>query len=322
VWPIVGHEWAVELLTRSIRAEKLNHAYLFIGPPQVGKTTLAKAFAQAINCDGESVPCGNCRHCRLVHVDRHPDVRVIEPENGRIKIETIRDLQRQVALSPVEGRYRVSIISQVDRATTSASNSLLKTLEEPPSKVILVLTAHQAESLLPTLVSRCQVLPLRLLPTAQIVSALRARGLDGEQARLLGHLARGRVGWAIAASTDQRVLAHRNQVIERMTQAVEGSYIARFAWAEKLSKRPDQVPETLSVLGSWWRDVLLLTSGGTIQITNVDQESRLREWAGRYTITATKRTLRTICDTTWRLEHNANLRLALEVLMLDMPGGV
>jgi DNA polymerase-3 subunit delta' len=322
VWSIIGHEWAVELLARGIETHKLSHAYLLVGPAQVGKRALAKAFTQAILCAADESPCGACRSCRLVATDRHPDVYVVNPEKGSIKIEVVRNMQRSVALSPIEGRYRVCIISQFDRATPSAANALLKTLEEPPSTVILILTANGVESLLPTIVSRCQVLALRLLPVSQIVAALQARDVDKDRARLLGHLAQGRIGWALAAAQDERVLEQRSQVLEDIATVAHGSYTERFAWVEGLYRKPDKVSAVLETLTSWWRDVLLLTSCSGTPITNVDQETVLQEWAVRYDVGTAKRVLRSIRDTVWRLERNANLRLALEVLVLDLPGGV
>jgi DNA polymerase-3 subunit delta' len=321
MWPVIGHEWAVELLAHSARTHRLSHAYLFAGPPRVGKTTLAQAFTQAILCTGQDVPCGACRSCRLVQMGRHPDVHVVLPEDGHIKIEMMRELQRAVALSPVESRYRVCMISQMDLATPSAANSLLKTLEEPPSTVILVLTADRPELLLPTIVSRCQGLNLRPVPTGQIMSTLQERGVEGKRARLLGHLARGRVGWALEAAQNERVLVRRNEVLDQVLQLDSGLCTVRFAWAEQLSKRSEQVPAVLEILTGWWRDVLILASGSSAHITNVDREARIGEYAARYGVSTAKEVLRSIQDTAWRLEHNANLRLALEVLTLDMPGG-
>jgi DNA polymerase-3 subunit delta' len=320
MWPIVGHQWAVDLLAHSIEQGRLAHAYLFVGPPRIGKSTLAQVFAQTIQCTGQEKPCGVCRSCQLALADRHPDVLTIAPDNGRIKIESIRELQHVVSLSPVEGPYRVCVISQVDLATLSAANSLLKTLEEPPARVILVLTADRGDLLLPTLVSRCQVLTMRPLSTEHIVAALSARGVESDRARLVGHLARGRMGWALDAVQDDRLLQQREQVLSSVVTLGEATYRDRFSWAEQLSKSPDQILEVLETLASWWRDILIVASGSRAPLANVDRHAQLGEWAGRYGIGTAKEMLRCIRDMAWRLERNANVRLALEVLALDLPG--
>ena len=271
---------------------------------------------------GDEPPCGECRNCRLVQADKHPDVSLIAPDNDRIKIAAIREMQRSVALSPVEGPHRICVIRQIDRATTSAANALLKTLEEPPPKVLLVLTADRLDAVLPTVISRCQVLSLRAPSREQIMAALLARGVERDRARLVSRLARGRMGWAVAACQDPRVLTQRVQILDEALRITNGSYVERFAWADKLCRRPEQVSEVLDVLSSWWRDVLLLAAGSSTPISNVDREDRLPDWAERFSVQDAQGALRSIADTAWRLEHNANLRLALEVLTLDMPGAV
>jgi DNA polymerase-3 subunit delta' len=320
VWSVVGHEWAVDLLRQSLTAGKQSHAYLFVGPRQVGKRTLAKSFAQALLCQGADAPCGACRSCQLVERDRHPDVQLIEPGEDSIKIDEIRDVLRSVTLSPVEASHRVLIISRFDQATPSAANALLKTLEEPPSTVVLLLTANRTDQLLPTIVSRCQVIPLRLLPVSEVVAVLRERGLDQERAELLGSLSQGRIGWALSAARDERVLLDREKALEGIISMAHGSYVERFAWAESLSRKPERVDDMLRTLASWWRDVLLVAAGSGAPIANVDRKATLVEWADRYDIEMIKDALRSIHDTVWRIERNANLRLALEVLMLDLPG--
>ncbi len=319
MWPVIGHEWAVELLSRSMQTGRVGHAYLFAGAPRIGKTTLALAFAQALNCTADEPPCGSCRSCQLTAQGIHPDVSTVRPVDERIKIEAIRDLQRTLALAPVEGRYRVCIITHFDLATPSAANCLLKTLEEPPPRVILLLTADRPEALLPTIVSRCQVLNLRPLSTEHIADALRDRGVEEERTQLLSHLSQGRIGWAIAAAQDESVLIQREQMIAELATLTEGGYVERFAWAERLAKNPELIADTLETFGSWWRDVLILASGSEARIVNLDHRARLEKWAARYGVKTAYRVLRAIHETGEAIARNANLRLALEVLTLSLP---
>jgi DNA polymerase-3 subunit delta' len=250
---------------------------------------------------------------------RHPDVHLLGPEGDRIKIDAVRSLQHAVALSPIEGRYRICLISQFGKATTSAANALLKTLEEPPATVILLLTADRIESLPPTIVSRCQIVSLRALPTARVIAALRAKGLDEERAGLLGHLSQGRIGWAIAAAEDGHLLEDRAQALDAIAALSRGTYTERFAWAEQLSRQPEHVSGVLETMLSWWRDVLLIASGSNAPLANIDRRAELEMWARQYGVTAASQALKTIRETAWQLERNANLRLALEVLALELP---
>jgi len=162
-WQIIGHDWAVTFLQQSLATGRVAHAYLFTGPPQIGKRTLARGLAQALNCTGTQPPCGQCQSCQKVSKGTHPDVRIIEGEGagGSIKIDQVRAVKREAMLSSYEGRFRVYILRHVDMASLEAANSLLKILEEPPEHVVLVLTAVQPESLPATVVSRCQRLDLR-----------------------------------------------------------------------------------------------------------------------------------------------------------------
>ena len=194
---IVGHEWAVDLLRGAIIHDRVGHAYLFTGPRQVGKTTLARSFAMALNCEASSLaerPCGHCRPCKLIGDGRHPDVRLLLPEvSGRgksaLKIDQIRGLQQELSLTPTEARYKIAIIKQFDAANQSAANAFLKTLEEPPNHVILLLTASEADALLPTITSRCRTIALRPLPTNSIEQVLgESYRAKPDQAHLLSHL--------------------------------------------------------------------------------------------------------------------------------------
>jgi DNA polymerase-3 subunit delta' len=173
---------------------------------------------------------------------------------------------------------------------------------------------------LPTIVSRCQVITLRTLPVGQVVSTLCERGVDPEKAQLLGSLSQGRLGWALAAVEDQDVLVEREKTLEGIVALGHSTYVERFAWAESQSRKPEHIAGFLQTLSSWWRDVLLIAAKSSTPITNIDRKATLAEWAARYDVRTARDALKSIHDTAWRIERNANLRLALEVLMLDLPG--
>jgi DNA polymerase III delta prime subunit len=153
-WSILGHAWAIDLLRRHIRAGGVRHAYLFTGPDQVGKRTLAVAFAQALTCPEVPEPgeaCGRCRTCETMRAGTHPDLSIVRlvPGDSEIKIDQVRELQRQLALTPRQAARRVALLVDFDAANESAQNALLKTLEEPAEKVVLLLTAGSSAGLLP-----------------------------------------------------------------------------------------------------------------------------------------------------------------------------
>jgi DNA polymerase-3 subunit delta' len=291
----------------------------------VGKTTLARRLAAALLCEHQQVtsrPCGACRACRLLASGNHPDLYIVESEHvgASLRIDQVRRLEHTLSLTPFEGRHQVAILRRFEEATTSAANALLKTLEEPPAYVVLVVLARETDLLLPTIVSRCQHVPLRPLPTTTVEQALTERwDATAEQAELLAHLSSGRLGWAVRTLEDETALKRRAGRLDELNELIDGSIVERFQYAEKLAQDPVATRETLDLWIGWWRDVLLVTSEANASPTNVDRQDEVRNRARRFGVEESASVVRALRSALEKLRQNANARLTLDVLMLDLP---
>jgi DNA polymerase-3 subunit delta' len=318
---VVGHEWAIELFKRQHDAGRVPQSLLLTGPLNAGKATLARYFAQYLNCTGDNPPCGQCRSCRKMISGNHPDIRVVDTaETETLKIDQVRELQHELSLSPVEGRYRVAVLGNFERATTGAANALLKTLEEPASQVVLILTAPDPGSLLPTIVSRCQTITLRPLPTEAVQIALRERWqASPEQAGLLAQLAGGRLGWAVRALTDESFLERRTRHFADLTDLLRMHRAERLEYAQALSRDSLALREALILWLLVWRDVLLLNSGSATKIINLDWYEKLQAMAQYSSVAQAGEMVARLQTTLLNLDKNVNPRLNLEVLLLKLP---
>lgn len=323
-WDLVGHQWAVHLLQGHLVKKAMRHAYLFTGPDGVGRRTLALRFVQAMNCPSPLVPgqpCRACRTCRQIEEMQFPDLVVTTTdESGSLKVDQVRELQHGLALSPYQAEYKVALLLDFQDATPSASNALLKTLEEPPPQVVMILTADSVEALLPTIVSRCEVLRLRPLPVEQVQAWLVEKaGLEVDQAALLAHLSGGRPGdaWRLFEHPE-RVAQHR-QYLDDLHTLLGSSLVERFAYAEALAKDKATMRQVLQVWLSYWRDVLLSVTGASAPYANLDRASEIEKLGGRFSLSVVRQVITQLDRIRVMLDANVNPKLAAEVLLLDLP---
>ena len=328
-WNIVGHEHAINTLRRMLAAQRVRHAYLFTGPEHIGKALLAQRFAQTLLCTGgpdpniaPQNPCNVCLSCRKVMHGNHPDVHYISRPQGRqfILIDQVRTLQSDSARRTLEGRRNIFIIDGMHEMNLDAANCLLKTLEEPEPDVVLLLTAPDPGQLLPTILSRVQQVPIHLLITSQIQTALEERWqVESDEASLIAALAAGRMGWAARAVEDEHMLEERKAQLETLTALPSLSKVKRFDVAQRLSADSDKLRDILELWLLWWRDMVLAANNSLDLIVNVDMRGQLQKQATKIGSSGAQHMIRAILRTIEAIEQNVNARVALEVLMLDVP---
>jgi DNA polymerase-3 subunit delta' len=358
-WPsVIGQSHAVALLQRAIDSGRIAHAYLFVGPEHVGRATTARAFAQALNCEttaplaplpragegarraGEgSPPCGQCRPCRLIAEDKHPDVEYVtvggvcdesdhrdhSTDNSRdIRICQVRRLERVISRTTVEARTRVIIVDPADAMTVEAANAFLKTLEEPAPNTVLVLLTTREEALRETVRSRCRRIVFFGVPREEIERALVDRwDAAPDQAAGLARLAQGRLGWAVAALQDDRLLIDRERTLDDIESVTTGSIGDRFSYASGLGSRFSRDPQTvrtsLDVWCNWWRDVLVTAAGHEDLVLDPARLDTLRAQAAQYGVAGAKGALTAIMEGRRHLEEHASPTLAMESMLLELP---
>lgn len=324
-WNIIGHDWAVQLLKQHVINQTQRHAYLFSGPESVGRRTLALRFAQALNCPksgrtGE--PCLECPTCDQLERLVHPDLSVVQAEKvgGQLKVDQIRDLQHSLVLAPIGANLRIALLLRFEEANPNAANALLKTLEEPPSRVVIMLTAESAERLMPTIVSRCEILRLRPLPISDVKLGLITKwDIPKKEADLIAHISEGRPGYSIRLWREPEELSLRNVWLDELQNLINSNQVERFSYAETMARENESLRNKLQVWLSFWRDVMLHISNSSAPITNIDRMETINEFAQKVDLSEAHQLVISLEKVFDLLDHNVNRRLALEVLMLDLP---
>jgi DNA polymerase-3 subunit delta' len=246
---------------------------------------------------------------------------VVPPQGKRtLDVETVREAQRAASLAPSEGTWRVFVVPEAERMTPQAANALLKTLEEPPPGVVLLLTCAGPDLLLPTIVSRCQLVPLQPLTPEEVAAALETRWqVAPEEARELARLANGRLGWAARAHQDPALRTRRAELLASLTRLTSAGRDERLRQAGSLATDVESARQAVELWTLWWRDVVLAACGAShLGATGAARREaeRCGQALGQERAYAF---LQALLAAQAALEQNANPRLTLDVLMLDLP---
>lgn len=323
---IVGQEKAVNILLKSLKEDKVSPSYIFVGSEGVGKKFTAVEFAKTINClnvNNNLEACEICNVCNKINKQCCPDLKIIEPIKGSIKIEQIRELRREIDLKPFEYRKKIYIIDQAEEMTIEASNCLLKTIEEPPDYAIIILICINTDSILPTIISRCRLIKFRLIDSSKIRKILFNKvNLEESKAELVSKLAQGSIGKAFKLISDKEYFNRREKLLDYLNKVLPGKYDSNFFInIEKILMDINNIEEMLEIILLWYRDILIIKELGIKEyIINSDKIEELKEKSRVYS----KEMLIDILDYIEQIKEfmkkNINRRLVSERLYLKMVG--
>jgi DNA polymerase-3 subunit delta' len=321
---LLGHDKPKALLREAVAKNKMGHAYLFRGPDGVGKKRTALTLAAYINCksplDGDS--CGRCTTCRKYFSGNHPDLILVEPDGAAIKIGQIRELKQQLTFPPLEAKVRVIVLEDIHTMRREAANSLLKTLEEPAPGNLLILTADLAGDVLPTILSRCQIISFGSLDHKDMAHVLmQENDMEESLAFTLAAVAEGSLGRA-KLLWQEGLLSLRQEVVEGLLlgQQNQAETIAQvFRLSEKGAALKENTSELLALIRLWYRDLVLVAAGGPeASIANKDLALFLPAAAQLWSLRQLQQKLRRLDLAERQLLRNCSRTLVLETLFFDL----
>ena len=312
---IKGQDRPIEILKAYIEHARLEGGYLFTGAEGIGKKMTALALAKRLNClEAQTDSCGACASCLKINNHQHPDVHIIADEDPQIKIDAIRQLQKNINFKAYEGEYKVFIIDNAHTLTAEASNSLLKILEEPPKKSLIILITDKPNLLFKTVISRCKVLKFLPLKRETLEEILRSDyKLDVRFAHFLAYFSEGRLGRAIKLK-DEDIIARKNILIDKFILSPNPS-VENLTSGSRI-----EVRNSLNLLATWFRDIYLLKTGiAEEEVINSDRQADLARSVSRFSFPDLDSALGSISAAIAYLDQNVNMRLLLYNLRMELP---
>ena len=292
---VLGHDKPLKIINAYIEKSNFSGAYIFCGAEGIGKKMTAKIIAQKLNCAQPNI--------------EHPDIHIIEHGQSQIKIEDIRDIQRQASLRPYEGKMNIFIIDNAHKLNLDAANSLLKVLEEPPKDALIILITHKPQNIIKTVLSRCKAIKFAPLVRKNLEDILiKNYFLDKTTAHFLSFYAEGRIGLALKLK-DTPLLSEKNKIFD--------SFIASAKPIDHniMGQTKDQLHIFLNILASWFRDIYLLKCGlEDKEAIHLDRKDDLLKQAARFSFKQLDDIMATISESLLYLERNINSKLLLHNL--------
>lgn len=320
---IIGQEQIKEQLQNSLASGKISHAYIINGEKFSGKEFIAKVFAMALQCEKkDQAPCQNCHSCKQALTDNHPDIiKVTHEKPGTISVDDIRDqIGADVAIKPYSSPYKLYIMNEAEKMTTQAQNALLKTLEEPPEYVVILLLTSNLNAMLQTILSRCVVLNMKPVADKLVRKYLMEElKITDYKAEVCVAFARGNIGRAKNLATSEDFEMVKTDALAVLKYIHEMELFEIVAAVKKAGEYKLEVNDYLDIMAIWYRDVLLYKATNDVNHLVFREEiSSIRKIAQRTSYEGIESVIEALDKAKKRIEANVNFDLVMELLFIEM----
>ena len=320
---VVGHKDILKYISSAVENNRVSHAYILNGERGSGKKMLANLFAMTLLCEtGDNEPCGKCHSCKQAESGNHPDIiRVTHEKPNSISVDDIRtQVNNTVDIKPYQGPYKVYIIPQADMMTPQAQNAILKTIEEPPSYAVFLLLTENAETLLPTINSRCVMLKLRNIKDTLIKKYLMENlEIPDYKADMCTAFAQGNMGRAIMLANSDHFNEIREEAVQLLKHISEMELNEIVAAVKNISVYKLEITDYLDIIMIWYRDVLLYKATKEVdKVVFKDQLQSIKEQARKSSYEGIELILESLEKAKARLKANVNFDLVMELLFLTI----
>ena len=320
---VVGHKDILKYISSAVENNRVSHAYILNVERGSGKKMLANLFAMTLLCEtGDNEPCGKCHSCKQAESGNHPDIiRVTHEKPNSISVDDIRtQVNNTVDIKPYQGPYKVYIIPQADMMTPQAQNAILKTIEEPPSYAVFLLLTENAETLLPTINSRCVMLKLRNIKDTLIKKYLMENlEIPDYKADMCTAFAQGNMGRAIMLANSDHFNEIREEAVQLLKHISEMELNEIVAAVKNISVYKLEITDYLDIIMIWYRDVLLYKATKEIdKVVFKDQLQSIKEQARKSSYEGIELILESLEKAKARLKANVNFDLVMELLFLTI----
>ena len=320
---VIGQEQIVSHLQNAISSNKVAHAYIIHGERSSGKEFISKIFAKALQCEGDGEkPCGECRSCKQAANGNHPDIILVQHEKpNTIGVEDIRQkINNDIAIKPYSGSHKVYIVNECEKMTVQAQNALLKTIEEPPAYAVILLLTTNAESFLPTILSRCVTLHCKPVKDSAVRKFLMEQvQIPDYQADICVAFAQGNIGKARRLALSEEFGQMKEHAIHLVKYIQEMQISELINSMHKITEFKADISDYLDLLMVWYRDVLLYkATWNPSSIVFSDEIHTLRKMASKSSYEGIENILKALDKAKIRLNANVNFDLTMELLLLTM----